>query len=113
MYLFMVSSLLPGLAAGLGSIVGHAPGQAGLWVGGIVGGVLGALAAAFASNSFGWIQRNQLRAVSIGSCVGFLAAALIAVNTLSSPIGPIASTTLAGLGAIAGARFARISRNAS
>jgi hypothetical protein len=35
----------------------------------------------------------------------FVVAATIAVNTLSSPVGPIIATTLTGLGALAGARL--------
>ena len=112
-YLFLATSFLSGLGGAVGSIVGHAAGQTGLWIGGIFGGLVGALAAVFLSKSLGWIQHSEFRAASVGGCVGFLAAALIAVNTLSSPIGPIASTALAGLGALAGARFGTPSRGAS
>ena len=38
----------------------------------------------------------------IGTAVGFLLAAIIAIKTISSPIGPIASTLLIGLGATIG-----------
>jgi hypothetical protein len=38
-----------------------------------------------------------------GAALGFLAAAWIATHTLGSPIGPILSTTLIGLGALVGA----------
>jgi hypothetical protein len=41
----------------------------------------------------------------IGTGVGFLIAALIATNTLSSPIGPVASTLLIGAGAVLGVRW--------
>lgn len=112
-YLFLVTSFLSGLGGALGSIVGHSAGQTGLWVGGIFGGLLGATGAAFVSKSLGWIQPSQFRGATIGGCLGFLAAAFIAVNTLSSPIGPVASTALAGLGAILGTRFGNFSRSSS
>jgi hypothetical protein len=38
----------------------------------------------------------------VGAALGFLASALVAVNTLSSPIGPILGTTLTGIGALIG-----------
>jgi len=112
-YVFLVASFLSGLGGALGSIVGHAAGQTGLWFGGILGGLAGAVAAAFLSNSLGWIQHAQLRAVAIGGSLGFLAAALIAVNTLSSPVGPVASTALIGLGALLGTRSGSSSRSSS
>lgn len=105
-FVFLVTSFLAGLGGVLGSIVGNAAGKTGLWIGGVVGGLIGAMAAAIVSKALGWIQPAQLRGAAIGGSLGFLAAALIAVNTLSSPIGPVASTVLAGLGAIVGARFA-------
>jgi hypothetical protein len=44
---------------------------------------------------------------AIGAMIGFLTAALIAVNTLSSPIGPVTSTLLTGVGGLAGGAWAR------
>jgi hypothetical protein len=55
----------------------------------------------------GWIARPQYRATTIGAALGFLAAASVAVNTLSSPVGPVLSTTLTGVGALIGSRFGR------
>jgi hypothetical protein len=42
--------------------------------------------------------------VGLGAALGFIAAATVAVNTLSSPIGPVFSTALIGVGALVGAR---------
>ncbi len=103
--LFIVSCFLGGLGGALGSIVGHAGGPTGLWVGGILGGVVGAIAAAALARARGWIAPSQFVATAAGASVGFLLAAAIAVNTLSNPIGPVLSTALVGLGALAGARF--------
>jgi hypothetical protein len=41
----------------------------------------------------------------MGAAAGFSLAAAIAVNTLGSPIGPILSTALVGVGAVLGARL--------
>jgi hypothetical protein len=103
-YLFVASCLLAGFGGALGSIVGHAAGQVGLWVGGVVGGLLGSVAAAALARANAWITHAQFRATAIGAGVGFLIAATIAVNTLSSPIGPVLSTALVGIGAVLGAR---------
>ena len=105
-YVFLVSCLLAGIGGAVGSILGNGFGGRGLWIGGVVGGLLGAMSAAIVSRAAGWIVPHQVRATAAGAAVGFLAAALIAVNTLSSPIGPVLSTALVGIGALAGARIA-------
>ncbi|MFL5489122.1 MAG: hypothetical protein ACJ8AJ_11625 [Gemmatimonadaceae bacterium] len=107
--LFIFCSFLGGLGGALGSIVGHAIGPTGLWVGGILGGLLGAIAATAVARARRWIAPEQFGATAAGASVGFLLAALIAVKTLGSPIGPILSTGLVGLGALLGARVSRTS----
>lgn len=107
MYLFVTSSLLAGIGGAVGSILGNGLGGKGLWIGGVVGGLLGATSAAVISRARGWIMPNQVRSTATGAALGFLAAALIAVNTLSSPIGPALSTALVGIGALIGARLSR------
>ena len=86
-----------------GSIAGAAVGKKGIWVGGIIGGLVGASISSWIAAKFGWIANSQRARTTIGTIIGFLIAAAIAVNTLSSPTGPIASTVLAGLGAVIGA----------
>lgn len=103
--LFLLTCGLSGLAAALGSIVGHAFGETGLWVGGVVGGLAGASAAARLARGRGWIAAPALPATMIGACLGFGAAAYLAVNNLSSPVVPILSTSLSGLGALLGQRL--------
>ena len=104
--LFVVACLLAGIGGALGSIVGHAAGPRGLWVGGVVGGLLGAVAAAAIARARRWIAPSQFARTAVGASVGFLLAAAVAVNTLSSPIGPVLSTVLVGLGALLGSRGA-------
>ncbi len=102
--LFLIACVLGGAGGALGSMVGHSFGKTGLWVGGILGGVLASILVARIAFWRRWIDRSQLWPTTIGTAVGFLLACAIAVNTLSSPIGPIMSTLLIGAGALFGAR---------
>ena len=43
--------------------------------------------------------------LSIGAIIGFVIAVFVAMSTLSSPVGPILSTALVGMGAIMGSRI--------
>jgi hypothetical protein len=104
-YLFIASCILAGIGGAVGSILGNGLGGKGLWIGGVIGGLLGATSAALVSRSVGWILPSQVKATAIGAALGFLIAALIAVNTLSSPIGPVLATALVGVGALIGARL--------
>src|SRR6185503_8546258 len=96
--------LLAGGAGGvLGSIVGSGLGRGGLTAGGVIGGAAVVAAAAFLATARGWITARQRPWTIAGAEVGFGAACLVALSTLSSPIGPIASTLLIGAGAVLGA----------
>lgn len=75
-----------------------------MFAGGFLGGAMLTWVAARLAGRFGWIPREQIGAVAIGATIGFLAAATIAVNTLSSPIGPVLSTLLVGIGGLVGGR---------
>lgn len=101
--LFITACLLGGLGGMLGSIVGNAAGKTGLFVGGVSGGLLGAAASGAIASGRQWIPRSGALPTSVGAALGFLSAALVATQTLSSPAGPILSTALIGLGAVAGA----------
>jgi len=104
--LFITAIILTGAGGMGGSIAGHALGKAGLWIGGIAGGILASLLVGWLAAKLGWISAERRTRTSIGTAIGFLAAAAIAVNTLSSPVGPILSTALAGIGALLGSRRA-------
>jgi hypothetical protein len=101
--LFIVACFLGGLGGALGSIVGNAAGKTGLFVGGVVGGLIGAFVTSLVAKGRGWIRPERVRPTAIGGAVGFLAAAAIATQTLSSPVGPVLSTLLVGVGALLGA----------
>ena len=102
--LFITASVIGGLGGFLGSVLGNAFGREGLFAGGFIGGALLAPVTAWVARWRRWIEPPQFWPVAAGAGVGFLVAATLAVNTLSSPIGPLIATTLTGLGALAGAR---------
>ena len=104
-FLFVLGCILPGLGGAAGSIVGHRFGSSGLWIGGICGGLLASAAVAGIAARARWIAPGQRRGTALGAAIGFLLAAAIAVNTLSSPIGPILSTLVAGIGTVLGSRM--------
>ena len=101
--LFVTALVLGGLGGLLGSIVGARAGHTGIFVGGVVGGLVAAVATAAVARGRAWIPRDRFWQTAIGTALGFIAAAAIATNTLSSPIGPILSTLLIGIGALLGA----------
>ena len=104
--LFFIACALGGLGGALGSIAGHAFGKAGLYAGGILGGLIASMLVARIALWRHWIVRSQFWPTALGAAIGFLAACAIAANTLSSPIGPVLSTLLIGVGAVLGARAA-------
>jgi hypothetical protein len=102
---FATATLFGGLGGFIGSVLGSGLGRDALFIGGFVGGVAMAPLTALVTKARGWIPRTRFWTVTAGSALGFLAAATLAVNTLSSPVGPVIATTLTGLGALAGARL--------
>lgn len=107
--LFVVASLLGGAGGVLGSILGNAAGKTGLFAGGVVGGLIGASLVGLIARKFGWVQPERARATALGAAIGFLAAAAIATQTLGSPVGPVLSSALIGVGALVGAGSGRAS----
>jgi hypothetical protein len=83
-------------------MVGHAFGKGGLWAGGILGGLLASMLVARIALWRRWIVRSQSWPTALGTAIGFLVACAVAVNTLSTPVGPIMSTLLIGAGAVLG-----------
>ena len=98
---FCLLVVVGGAGAFLGSIAGAAFGHSALFAGGVLGGLLVSPVAALLAARLGWIDRADAKATAAGAAVGFLAAATIAVNTLSSPVGPLTSPLLIGLGGLA------------
>jgi hypothetical protein len=105
--LFITAMILGGAGGLVGSILGNSMGRAGLLAGGVIGGVLMGFLTARIAVWRGWAPRDRYWHTAFGAALGFLAAAGVAVSTLSSPIGPVASTLLVGSGAVFGARPSR------
>jgi hypothetical protein len=103
--LFVLSCGLAGLLAMLGSMVGDAVDH--LDAGGVIGGLAGCAAAAHSASRRGWISHGRSLPTALASAAGFLAAAWIAVHNLHTPVIPVLSTTLVGIGAVAGSRIGR------
>ena len=87
-------------------MVGAAFGKSGMWAGGILGGLIASMLVARIALARRWIVQSQFWPTALGTAIGFLAACAVAVNTLSSPVGPIMSTLLVGVGALFGSRRA-------
>jgi len=103
--LFFTATVLAGLGGAVGSILGNAGGARMLYVGGVIGGLVMAFVAARIGVWRGWVPRERAMRTALCAGAGFLMAALIAVNTLSSPVGPVLSASLVGIGAVLGARM--------
>jgi hypothetical protein len=101
--LFAVSTILTGALAAIGSVAGHFFGShLGVMLGGIFGGLFGATLSTRIAVRLEWIAHEDFYPTTFGAAVGFLAAAVIAMKTLSSPIGPVLSSLLIGAGALFG-----------
>ena len=109
--LFLTACALGGLGGLLGSIVGAAFGKPGLWVGGVLGGLLASMLVARIAIARRWIVQSQSLSTALGTAIGFLAACAVAVNPLSSPVGPIMSTLLIGAGAVLGSAIGGLHRS--
>lgn len=86
-------------------MLGNAAGTGGVFVGGAIGGALMVVLMAFLAVRLRWIRDEQRFWTMVGGLLGFTAAALVTLATLSSPIGPITSTVLIGMGAVMGAEI--------
>ena len=105
--LFALDVLLGGAAAVGGSILGNAFGRGGLFAGAVIGGAVMVAVAGHLACRLGWIQRSERFWVIGGGLAGFGAACLVTLATLSSPVGPLASSLLIGVGAVLGATLGR------
>jgi hypothetical protein len=101
---FITMCLLGGIGGFLGSVIGAFFGSRALFVGGFIGGILIVPISARVALWRRWIAPAQYWTTALGAALGFIAAATVAVNTLSNPIGPVLSTALIGVGALVGSR---------
>lgn len=110
---FIAMCLLGGLGGFVGSVLGAFVGSnRALFVGGFLGGIVIAPLSARVALWRRWIAPSRYWTTTLGAAIGFVAAAIVAVFSLSSPIGPVLSTGLIGLGAFIGAERRRVSTSA-
>lgn len=104
MRIFFLAAVLGGVGAAGGSMIGQSFGGKGVYAGAVVGGMIAVAFAVWLAARLAWIERRNFRPALWGGEIGFLIAAPVAVQMLSSPIGPIFSTVLIGAGALVGSR---------
>lgn len=100
--LFLIVCALAGVCIFLGSVLGHSLGKVGLFSGAVIGGIVGVTLAVWLTTRFGLLDRAHSGVTCVGGLVGFIVAAVIAVNNLHGPLIPMASVGLIGLGAVIG-----------
>lgn len=105
--LFLLEVLLGGAGAAGGSMIGNAFGRGGLFTGAVIGGVAMVIAAGYLACHLDWIDRRERFWVTGGGIAGFLVACLVALATISSPVGPLSGSLIIGLGAVLGALLGR------
>jgi hypothetical protein len=105
-WLFALVSVFGGLGAALGSILGNAAGPIGLRVGAVAGGAIAIALAVQLGARAGLVPPARVRHTTLGGLGGFALAIVVALNTMASPVGPVLSAALIGLGAVFGASSA-------
>lgn len=103
----LLSWFVTGVAAAVGSILGNAAGVWGLRVGAVAGGVLGLLGAVAAARRLAWLPQDETRGAFLGGLVGFGVAIPITLTHMQTPVIPVLSCGLVGIGVLLGAGVAR------
>ena len=103
----LLSWLTTGFAAAVGSMVGNAAGPRGLKAGAIAGGVLGLLVAITVARRRAWLPAALARGAFLGGLVGFAVAVLLTLTHMHTPVIPVLSCGLVGIGTLVGAGVAR------
>src|ERR1043166_8462717 len=82
LFVYLVGTV--GFCAFVGSAAGAALGHRWLFVGGLSGGLLGSCAAAWLGGRLRWIPAPATKGTALGTVIGCLVAAVIAINTLQT-----------------------------
>ena len=99
--------LATGFGALVGSILGNSAGKRGLVVGAIAGGVLGVLGAVHLARRLSWLPSTKTAGALIGGLIGFAVAIPLTLANMHSPVVPVLSCSLAGVGILLGAGVSR------
>jgi hypothetical protein len=106
-FTFFIVCVLSGGCIFAGSVLGNSQGKTGLFVGAVIGGFTGVGLAVWLSSRLGLFGPSNPAGALIGGWVGFVLAAVIAVNNLHTPFIPLGSIALIGLGALSGKALVR------
>ena len=101
--------LAAGIGAVLGSVLGNAAGRVGLMLGATLGGIVGAVVSVSGAARFQWLSPSERPGALWGGVIGFLVAAPIAATHLDTPLLPVLSCGLVGIGVLIGAGVTRAS----
>jgi hypothetical protein len=105
--ILLVTWLCAGFGAVAGSIVGGGAGRTGLFIGAGIGGIVGVALGTALLKAIGWLPAEDRWGAFLGGTVGFAIAVPFAVLNLDTPITPVVSCALAGMGALLGIGVAR------
>lgn len=105
--LLFFSWALAGVGAVAGSILGNAAGKVGLFGGALVGGGIGVVGAVLIATKLQWLPPLERGGALIGGICGFALATPIAVTNLHTPVTPVLSCALVGVGVLLGAGLSR------
>jgi len=100
LYLFLLVCLFAGFLTFAGSVLGHAMRQTGLFVRAVIGGFAGVGLAIWVSTRAGFLPKANYLPALIGGVTGYVVAAVISANSLWTPIIPLASVALIGVGSL-------------
>lgn len=103
----LLAWLLAGVGSVAGSILGNALGATGLKVGALLGGGAAIIGAVFLACRVGWLPRSTLTLALVGGLLAYAVAAALAVTHLSTPVVPVLSAALVGVGVLLGAGIAK------
>jgi len=98
--LFLFVSGSTGAAAVLGSVLGAAANHVGLFIGALFSGLIGVWVGVRLSKTLRFIEASDIRPGILGGGIGFLLMAPLAAANAHTPIIPVLSVGIVGLGAL-------------
>jgi peptidoglycan/LPS O-acetylase OafA/YrhL len=104
--IFVLVCILSGIFIFAGSVIGNSQGRTGLFAGAVAGGFIGVFAAVWLSSRLRLLGSASLVPPIAGGSIGFVLAAVIAVNNLHTPFIPLACIGLVGAGVLLGKAIA-------
>ena len=85
MRVFVLLVAAGGAGGLIGTVIGAAFGHDALFAGGFLGGLVASPGAAILAARLHWIDPADTKSTALGAALGFLTAAVVAINTPSSP----------------------------